>query len=47
MDIMYKAFKPYLDIFVFVFTDDIQIYSMNEEYHASNLTIALQIVKDK
>ena len=47
MDIMYKALKPYLDIFVFVFIDDIQIYSSNEEYHASNLTIVLQILKDK
>ncbi|KAH0636311.1 hypothetical protein KY290_036738 [Solanum tuberosum] len=47
MDLMKRAFKPYLDMFVIVFIDDILIYSMNEEDHASHLRIVLQTLKDK
>ena len=46
-DLMNIVFKPYLDMFVIVFIDDILIYSRNEEDHASNLKIVLQTLKDK
>ena len=47
MDLMNKVFKPYLDLFVIVFIDDILIYSRNEEDHASHQKIVLQTLKDK
>ena len=46
MDLMNRVFRPYLDIFVVIFIDDILIYSRNEEKHASNLRIVLQTLKD-
>ena len=42
MDLMNRVFKPYLDMFVIIFIDEILIYSMNEEDHTSNLRIFLQ-----
>ena len=45
IDLMNNVFKPYLDLFVIVFIDDILIYSKNEEDHASHLRIVLQIWK--
>ena len=47
MDLMYRVFKPYLDMFVIIFIDDILIYSKNEEDHASYLRIVLQTLKDR
>ena len=47
MDFMNIVFKPYLDIFVIVFIDDILIYSMNEKDHASHLRIVLHTLKGK
>ncbi|KAH0693675.1 hypothetical protein KY285_020772 [Solanum tuberosum] len=47
MDLMNIVFKPYLDMFVIVFIDDILIYLRNEEDHASHLRIVLQTSKDK
>ena len=46
MDLMNGVFKQYLDLFIIVFTDDILIYSTNEEEHASHLRVVLQTIKD-
>ena len=46
MDHMNRVFKLYLDLFVIVFIDDIVVYSSNKEYHASQLRIVLQTLKD-
>ncbi|KAH0705892.1 hypothetical protein KY285_010419 [Solanum tuberosum] len=46
MNFMNRVFKPYLDMFVIIFIDDILIYSRNEEDHASHLRIVLQTLKD-
>ena len=47
IDLMNRVFKPYLDMFVIVFIDDILIYSRNEEDHASHLKIVLHTLKDR
>ncbi|KAH0657055.1 hypothetical protein KY285_031937 [Solanum tuberosum] len=47
MDLMNRVFKPYLDMFVIVFIDDILIFSRNEKDHASHLRIVLQTLKDR
>ena len=47
MYLMNRVFKQYLDLFVFVFIDDILINSRNEEEHASHLRIILQSLKDR
>ena len=47
MVLMYKVFKPYLDLFVIIFIDDILINSRNEQDHASHLRIVLQTLRDK
>ncbi|KAH0706092.1 hypothetical protein KY289_011168 [Solanum tuberosum] len=47
MDLMNRVFKPYLDMFVTVFIDDILISSRNEEDHTSHLRIVLQTLKDR
>ena len=46
MDLMNRVFKPYLDLFVIVFIDDILLYSRNEEDHASHLRIVIQTLRD-
>ena len=45
MDLMNRVFKQYLDLFIFVFIDDILIYSRNEEEHVSHLRIVVQTLK--
>ncbi|XP_070013395.1 uncharacterized mitochondrial protein AtMg00860-like [Nicotiana sylvestris] len=46
MDFMNRVFKPYLDLFVIVFIDDILIYSRSETNHAEHLRIVLQTLQD-
>ena len=41
MDRMNRVFKPYLDLFVIVFIDDILIYSRNEEDHGNHIRVVL------
>nr|GFA39745.1 hypothetical protein [Tanacetum cinerariifolium] len=44
MDLMNRVSKPYLDKFVIVFSDDILVYSMEEE-HEKHLNIILELLK--
>ena len=47
MDLMNRAFHPYLDQFVIVFIDDILVYSKNAEEHAVHLRIVLQSLRNR
>jgi hypothetical protein len=47
MEYMNRIFHAFLDRFVFVFIDDILIYSKSEEEHAEHLKIILQVLKEK
>ena len=44
--LMNNAMHKYLDTFVFVFIDDIRIYSKTEEEHKEHLKIVLQELQD-
>ena len=46
MDLMRRAFQPYLDQLVMVFVDDILIYSPSEEEHEDHLRVVLQFLRD-
>ena len=46
MDLMHRAFQPYLDQFVVVFVDDILIDSKSKEEHKGHLGIVLQVLRD-
>ncbi|KAH0678949.1 hypothetical protein KY284_020034 [Solanum tuberosum] len=46
IDLMNMLFK-YLDLFIFVFIDDILIYSRSEKEHATYLRVVLQTLKDR
>nr|GEY32846.1 hypothetical protein [Tanacetum cinerariifolium] len=45
MDLMNHVCKPYLDVFVIVFIDDILIYSRNKEEHINHLRITLELLR--
>nr|GEU43202.1 putative reverse transcriptase domain, retroviral aspartyl protease [Tanacetum cinerariifolium] len=45
MDLMHRVCNPYLDKFVIVFTDDILVYSKDEEDHGKHLKIILELLK--
>ncbi|GKF30165.1 putative reverse transcriptase domain-containing protein [Tanacetum coccineum] len=45
MDLINQVCKPYLDIFVIVFIDDVLIYSKSEEEHAEHLKLILELLK--
>ncbi|KAH0657865.1 hypothetical protein KY289_026613 [Solanum tuberosum] len=47
MDLMNRVFKPFLNVFVIVFIDDILVYSRSEEDYANHLRQVLQVLRDR
>ena len=47
MSLMNKIFKPYLDLFVIVFIDDILIYSKSKKEHEEHLRMVLEMLREK
>ena len=47
VDLMNRIFKPFLDIFVVVFIDDILVYLRSNEDHEGHLRIVLQVLIDE
>ena len=47
MDLMYRVFRPFLDVFVIVFIDDILVYSRSEEDHANHLRMVLDTLRHR
>ena len=47
MSLMNGIFKPYLDLFVIVFIDDILIYSKSRKEHEEHLKIVLELLRKK
>ena len=42
MDLMNHVFRPYIDLFVMVFIDDILVYSKDREYNDKHLRVVLE-----
>ena len=47
MSLMNGIFKPYLDLFVIVFIDDIIVYSKSKKEHEEHLRIILEVLREK
>ena len=47
MTLMNGIYKPYLDLFVIVFIDDILIYSKSRKKHEEHLKIVLELLREK
>ena len=47
MSLMNMIFKPYLDLFVIVFIDDILVYSKSKKEHEEHLRMALEMLREK
>ena len=47
MSLMNGIFKPYLDLFVIVFIDDILVYSKSKKEHEEHLRIVLGMLREK
>ena len=43
MSLMNRIFKPYLDLFLIVFIDDILVYSKSKKEHEEHLRIVLEL----
>ena len=46
MDLMNRVFRPFLDQFVFVFNDDILVYSRSDEEHIIHLRYVLLTLRE-
>ncbi|KAF3657764.1 Protein transport protein-like [Capsicum annuum] len=46
MDLMNRVFRPYLDMFVIVFINDILVYSDSEDEHSDHLRTVTQTLRD-
>ena len=47
MSLMNVIFKPYLDLFVIVFIDDILVYSKSKKEHEEHLRMVLEMLREK
>ena len=47
MSLMNGIVKPYLDLFVIVFIDDILIYSKSRKEHGEYLKIVMELLREK
>ena len=47
MSLMNGIFKPYLDLFVIVFIDDILVYSKSKKEHEEHLRMVLEMLWEK
>ena len=47
MDLMNRAFRPYVDQFVVVFIDDILVYSKDREDHVMHLRVVLETLRNE
>ena len=47
MNLMNGIFKPYLDLIMIVFIDDILIYSKSKREHEENLRMVLEMLREK
>ena len=47
ISLMNEIFKPYLDLFVIVFIDDILVYSKSKKEHEEHLRMVLEILREK
>ncbi|MCF7184066.1 RNA-directed DNA polymerase, partial [Corynebacterium sp. MC-13] len=47
MDLMNRVFRPFLDVFVIVFIDDILVYSRSEKDHADHLRMVLGTLRQR
>ena len=47
ISLMDGIFKPYLDLFVIVFIDDILIYSKSRKEHEEHLRMVLEVLREK
>ena len=47
MDLMNNVFRPFLDLFVIVFIDDILVYSRSEAEHADHLRTVFGVLRTR
>ncbi|CAN4125132.1 unnamed protein product [Withania somnifera] len=46
MDLMHRVLKPYLDLFMIVFIDDILVYSQSKSDHEQHLRLILRTLRE-